>query len=237
MSIGRAFPVPDRPSRAATPPAKLGRACSWIHRCPRFALGVVDFSRLSEAASEKQRLEPPGAKWGGETRRARQLCASAALRVSSSPATVVRTVQQPERAARAPAPAAALGAWRPALPHPAAQRCADAPGRAAAHRRSRAQLPASRRDGRPGGGICTRRTNDVVRPTAYSAPLRSPFGARLRNARLSIDDQRHVSGIGLSCPSARGNVSRDRACDQLGSVTPSVQMAPGLLLPRAAESE
>ena len=139
MSIGRAFPVPDRPSRAATPPAKLGRACSWIHRCPRFALGVVDFSRLSEAASEKQRLEPPGAKWGGETRRARQLCASAALRVSSSPATVVRTVQQPERPARASAPAAVLGAWRPASPHPAAPRCDGAPGRAA-RRRSGAQL-------------------------------------------------------------------------------------------------
>ena len=87
MSIEHAFPVPDRPSRAATPPAKLGRVCSWIHRCPRFALGVVDFSRLSAAAGEttgrssrrrNNRPEPRGIMWGGEVRRAPLLRASAA---------------------------------------------------------------------------------------------------------------------------------------------------------------
>ena len=133
MSIGRSFPVPDRPSRAATPPAKLGRACSWIHRCPRFAVGAVDFSRLSAAASENTGWSLQGSCGAAKP------AAPAALRVSSSPATVVRTVQQPERPARASAPAAVLGAWRPASPHPAAPRCDGAPGRAA-RRRSGAQL-------------------------------------------------------------------------------------------------
>jgi len=64
----------------------------------------------------------------GDPPRRRSPPRPAAPRVSSSPATVVRTGQQPERPARAPAPAAALGAWRPARPHQAAPRCAHTGG-------------------------------------------------------------------------------------------------------------
>jgi len=46
ISIGRAFPVPGRPSRAAMPLAKLGRASSWIHRSARCARSIWDRASL-----------------------------------------------------------------------------------------------------------------------------------------------------------------------------------------------
>jgi len=194
-------------SRCQTAPAAPPRRQPSSAGCVRGSIDVHDSPSESwiSAGAQQPPAKKPARASGGHAGR-RSLPRRAAPRVSSSPAAVVRSFQKPERPVRAPPPAAALGAWRPARPHPAAPRCAGAAGRAA-HWRSRAQLPASRRAVQPAGGIYTRRTDDVVTEPADSAPLRPPFGARLRRARPDISDHWNACGIGLRCPSAGEKVA------------------------------